>query len=655
MTKRKVSLVLSVMLIVSVLLGNVCLVSASEGSYSGGTGTAEDPYLISTAADFLAIPDGATAVYKVTADITLPDSYQPKTFAGTLTAGAAADMKTITVAITGESENTYEATYGTGLFTTLYGTGKIEYIKLAGTVTGTNLVGGFAGIMLDSSTINGCTNTAVITGNGSNVGGLVGAVRDTTTVTAINNSHNKGNVTNISRSGSWTGGLVGHSTQNVYGSSNTANITGHTSVGGLMGSLYTRSTTAIRRSFNAGRVYGDNYVGGIVGSTRYAEGTIVSCYNSGRVIAAGVEEDGSYAESAKIYCGGITAGGMAEVTNTGVTIKTCYNAGEVIGGKDLNNLYSFAGCGGTAGVEVANNATVTNCYVLNHSESFYPTYKKSTTYIKLKTQYQLNKSDMLGTTSSTLPNTDFQTGVASVYPYPRIKANLQDVVYVAPVLTVQLASATAEGQEGSVAISWASAEGANHDMVEISDGTKVIARVSAEEEQYVVTGLDATTEYTFYVSPMNDYKKPKSTSGGVDSITVTATTLENTVKEIAFASAPITFAGAEDPDFVPTDSVTNAEITGGYSIVAARFVLPTNVTDKDIEYGMLISKTVSGEELTAETCTKVAKAIKNFNGAYGILFYGNMVTGDTYYVRPYIKYDDTYTYGAASSFVFNAR
>ena len=131
--------------------------------------------------------------------------------------------------------------------------------------------------------------------------------------------------------------------------------------------------------------------------------------------------------------------------------------------------------------------------------------------------------------------------------------------------------------------------------------------------------------------------------------------LENTVKEIAFASAPISFAGAEDPDFVPTDSVTNAEITGGYSIVATRFVLPTNVTDKDIEYGMLISKTVSGEELTAETCTKVAKAIKNFNGAYGILFYGNMVTGDTYYVRPYIKYDDTYTYGAASSFVFNAR
>ncbi len=648
MTKRKISLLLSVIMIVSLMFGNVCFVSAA-----GGSGTVEDPFLIATADDFLAIPDRATAVYKLTADITLPADYQPKTFAGTLTAGAAADMKTITVAITGESENTYEATNGTGLFTTLYGAGKVEYIKLAGTVTGTNLVGGFAGIMLDAAIINGCTNTAVITGNGSNVGGLVGAVRNTTSGNAINNSHNRGNVTNISKSGSWTGGLVGHSTQNVYGSSNTANVTGHTSVGGLMGSLYSDSTTAIKRSYNAGRVYGDNFVGGIVGSTRYKAGTIVSCYNSGRVIAAGVEEDGSYTESAKIYCGGITAGGMAEVTNTGVTIKTCYNAGEVIGGRDLNNLYSFAGCGATAGVEDTSKATVTNCYVLNHSDSFYPTYKKSTTYIKLKTQDQLSKSDMIS--ESALPTADFRNGVSTGYPYPRVYGNLQDVAYVAPVLTTQLANVTVEGGNKSVTISWTDANTANHNMVEISDGTRTIARVSADEHQYVVTGLEPLTSYTFNVYPMNDYKKVKASDGKVETLTVSATTTEPVVEEIAFASAPIAFAGTSDSEFVPTDSETNEEITGGYSVVVARFVLPSNVAISDVEYGMLISKTVLGDALTAETCTKAAKATKNHNGAYGILFYGAMVDGDTYYVRPYIKYNDTFTYGEASSFVFEAK
>ncbi len=503
MAKRKVSLALSILLIVSGLLGNVCFAGAAEVLYSGA-GTAEDPYIISSAEDFLAIPDGANAVYKITADITLPAGYQPKTFAGTLTAGAAADAKTITVSIQGESENTYENGYGTGLFSTLFGTAKLEFLKLSGTVSGTNLVGGFAGLMLDSAVVNGCTNTATINGNGFNVGGIAGAVRNTTAANAINNCHNRGSVTDESTNGSWTGGLAGHTTQNVYGSSNTATITGNTSVGGLMGALYSNSTTAVKRSYNAGRVIGSNSVGGIAGATRYTAGTIVSCYNSGRIIATGVEADGSYAESAKIYCGGITSGGISNVANTGVTIKDCYNAGEVIGGKDVNNLYSFAGCGGTAGVEATGNAKVTNCYVLNHSDSFYPTYKQSTTYIKLKTQYQLKAADMIS--SSTLPSGDFQTGVASVYPYPRIKANLQDVAYVAPVLTVQLAEVKATGGDKSVVISWTDAANVNHDMVEISDGTRVIARVSASEKQYTVSGLNPSTDYTFKVTAMKDYK-----------------------------------------------------------------------------------------------------------------------------------------------------
>ncbi len=506
MAKRKISLVLSMLLIVSGLLGNVCFAGAAEGLYSGGAGTAEDPYIISSAEDFLAIPDGASEVYQITADITLPADYQPKAFAGTLKSPSSTDIKTITVSIQGESENTYEKGYGTGLFSTLFGTAKLEYLKLSGTVSGTNLVGGFAGIMLDGAVVSGCTNNAVITGNGMNVGGIAGAVRNTTTGIAITGCHNRGNVINLSNSSSWTGGLVGHTTQDVYGSSNTANVSGCDSVGGLIGALYTNSTTAVRKSYNAGRVIGSNYVGGIAGVTRYAEGTIVSCYNSGRIIATGLEADGSYAESAKIYCGGITGGGMANATSTGVTIKTSYNAGEVLGGRDVNNLYSFAGCGETVGVEVINKANITNCYVLNDYASLYPQKKHANITPKAAKDLK-NRTTMIGTSATQLPSADFRLqDTFSTYPFPRILGNLQEVAYITPVQTVQLADATAVGGDKSVLISWTDAANANHDMVEISDGTRVIARVSASEKQYTVSGLNPSTDYTFKVTAMKDYK-----------------------------------------------------------------------------------------------------------------------------------------------------
>ena len=123
-------------------------------------------------------------------------------------------------------------------------------------------------------------------------------------------------------------------------------------------------------------------------------------------------------------------------------------------------------------------------------------------------------------------------------------------------------------------------------------------------------------------------------------------------EDVTVAEGTLSFSSADDSTFVPTTSDTKEPITTAYSVVTGRFTLGNGLTENDIEYGMLISKTVSGEDLTAETCAKKARALKNYNGAYGILFYGNMVTGDTYYVRPYVKYNGVYTYGTATSFVF---
>ena len=94
-----------------------------------------------------------------------------------------------------------------------------------------------------------------------------------------------------------------------------------------------------------------NYVGGIAGSSRYVAGCIASSYNSGRIIATGLRSDGTFVDASLIYAGGITSGGMPSTQNSGVTIMDCYNAGEVLSGRDVNNIFSYSGCGATAGVE----------------------------------------------------------------------------------------------------------------------------------------------------------------------------------------------------------------------------------------------------------------------------------------------------------------
>ncbi len=491
---------------VFVLFQTVAFSSVNAGLFSGGTGTPENPYIISSAQDFLNIPADSEAEYLLTQNITLPSSYVPKPFCGTFKGGSSVQSaKTISVSISGQSDNTYSSASGTGLFSALYGDGYVANLKIAGSITGTNLVGGIAGNTLDNAKIEGCINYATVTGNGLNVGGICGAVRNNITGTAISLCHNKGTVMNIDSEGSWTGGITGHNMQAIYSCSNTGNITGNTSVGGICGAQYLQSETAVWKCYNSGRVIGSNYTGGIAGCSRYISGCIVSSYNSGRIIATGLRSDGTYGDASGIYAGGITSGGMPGVKNSGVTIRDCYNAGEVLGGRDVNNLYSYGGCGETAGIESAGNTVVTNSYALNHSESFYPSYKKPSTYIKIKTKYQLNKPDMIG--ASGLPASDFVLDSSGSYPYPQIIGNLHEAVHVEPQLTEPLDDVSVVGLNKAVLLKWANKEEYNHDMVEICCNNKIVDRVAANVNEYLVSGLEENTEYNFTVSPLNDYKK----------------------------------------------------------------------------------------------------------------------------------------------------
>ena len=507
----------------------------ADGVYSGGNGTADNPYIIATAQDFLSIPSDSESVYLLTSDIILPSTYIPKSFKGTFKGGTSiVNAKTITVSITSQSDNVYGSAYGTGLFSSLHGNAYVANLKVEGMVNGTNLVGGIAGAVFDRAKIENCVNYANITGNGVNVGGICGAVRNKFEVTALTSCHNKGTVTNTASDGSWTGGITGHNLQSILSCSNNGNVTGNTSVGGITGAQYSQSDTAVKKCYNSGRIFGMNYVGGIAGSSRYVSGCIASSYNSGRIIATGLRSDGTFADVSLIYAGGITSGGMPSTQNSGVTIKDCYNAGEVLGGRDVNNIYSYGGCGATAGVESTANAVISNCYALNHTDSFYPTYKKSDAYIKIKTRYQLNKAAMIG--DSALPSLDFQFASSGSYPYPQIIGNPHESVHTEPQVTKPFADASAKGLNKSVLLKWENHEDFNHDMIEISSNGKVLNRISGSETEYLIGGLEEDTEYIFSVYPLNDYKK------SVDQHTLTCVTNVAGISDYTDIQLPVTNA-----------------------------------------------------------------------------------------------------------------
>ncbi len=484
----------------------VNLPSVNAVSYSGGNGTEENPYIISTVNDFLNIPVDSDSKYLLTENITLPASYVPKPFKGTFKGGTSPDnAKTITVSITSSSENTYGSQYGTGLFSSLHGNAYVANLKIQGTVKGTNLVGGVAGAVYDRAKIENCINYASVTGNGYNVGGICGAVRNQYDVTALKSCHNKGTVINTSTEGSWTGGITGHNLKDILNCSNNGNVTGNTSVGGITGAQYSQSEAAVKKCYNSGRILGKNYIGGIAGSSRYISGGILSSYNSGRVIATGVRADGTFIDLSEIYAGGITSGGMPSTKESGVTIKDCYNAGEVLGGRDINNIYSYSGCGSDGKTEATSNAVITNCYALNHTDSFYPTYKKPADYIKIKTRYQLNKAAMIG--ESALPSSDFEFVSSNSYPYPQIIGNSHESVHTEPQVTKPLVNVSATGLNKAVLLKWGNDKDFNHDMVEISYNGKVLDRLSVGESEYLINGLEENIEYTYSVTPLSDYKK----------------------------------------------------------------------------------------------------------------------------------------------------
>jgi len=235
------------------------LVLPVQAKYSGGSGTAQNPYQIATAADLIALgetPADYDKHFILTADIDLDPS---------LPGRKVFDKAVIALTSIGGIIPRVQGTPFTGVFD---GNGhNISHL----TIEGDSYLGLFGRLEMGGEVKDLGVVDVNIVSSASFVGGLVGS--------------NGGSLTQCYSTGTvggsdWVGGLVGYSSHGcVTQCYSTGTVRGNGGVGGLVG----LNGVSLTQCYSTGSVSGDEYVGGLVGSN---SGTVTQCYSRGKVSAA---------------------------------------------------------------------------------------------------------------------------------------------------------------------------------------------------------------------------------------------------------------------------------------------------------------------------------------------------------------------------------
>lgn len=182
---------------------------APQMTSSGGTALALAEGTVSSAKEFAEMD--ASGSYTLTKDIIVTEPYASD-FSGTFDGNG----HTVTLAISGDSD--YQA-----LFAKLAAGAVVKNVMVDGEVTGTDNIGGIAGIATNE-TIIACANKATVAATGRYVGGLVGKGTGLT----MTSCYNQGAVSSTRTRPINMGGIAGYvdggaSVENCY---NTGSITG---------------------------------------------------------------------------------------------------------------------------------------------------------------------------------------------------------------------------------------------------------------------------------------------------------------------------------------------------------------------------------------------------------------------------------------------
>jgi len=264
-----------------VLLVLGILSSTASAKYGGGTGTAEDPYLIYTAEEFKAIgesPGDWDKDFRLMEDIDLGDYDESNLqMIGDWVALGSLENRPFNGVFDGNGKTIANFHYKNtqadyvGLFQHVVREIRDLHLKNA-TVVGNQLgVGALVGY-LERGGVTRCTATGVdVSGNGR-VGGLVGLVDG-----RVAQCGSDGRVAGVQ----YVGGLVGRIGEgSVAFSYSKANVTGGQLAGGLVGSMV-RDVTTLDSCYALGDVSGTYYVGGLVGEV--SQGRVYKCYAAGAV------------------------------------------------------------------------------------------------------------------------------------------------------------------------------------------------------------------------------------------------------------------------------------------------------------------------------------------------------------------------------------
>jgi hypothetical protein len=321
-----------------------------------GSGTVNEPYLISTAQEFALLSWYSGVLdkqIKLTANLDLNGiKIYPIGDLGLFSGVFEGGGYTASHVLINQPGSTF-----VGLFARVALGGQIKNLGIENVnITGRDCVGGLAGQNDSSSTLINCFATGSVGGN-SSVGGLVGYNHSGTLTDCYASVSVNGEKQDI-------GGLVGYNflgTLNLCYANGSVYGTGDYSsnIGGLVGG----NAGAVTSCYATGSVSGtgnhSTTIGGLVGGNA---GAVTSCYATGLV--SGGENSGN-------------VGGLIG-QNYSTTISTCYATGSVsgtysIGGLVGQNFYSaISTCyaiGSVSGMSdigglVGNNSnnTITNCF-----------------------------------------------------------------------------------------------------------------------------------------------------------------------------------------------------------------------------------------------------------------------------------------------------
>jgi len=344
------------------------LVTISAFAYSGGNGTEQEPYLISSKADMeelaTKVNGGQTyagVYFLLTRDLTEAEDVITTVigegtcyFSGVFDGG---DHK-VNVNINININNTY---YGyAGVFGCV-SDAIIKNLGVTGSITGA-IAGSICGIGNGTTIITNCYNTGDVAASYF-AGGICGRIVYCTAT--ITDCYNTGDISATFDYDSNAGGICGGAYATITNCYNTGNVssattTSSSNAGGICGEAY--ATITITNCHNTGDIsssssaaaaaYSYSYAGGICGYVYNGTSIITNCYNTGEISASAISYS-SY--SSYSFAGGIC--GEAYY----ITITNCYNIGDISSSAISSySSYSYSSVGGICGYVY--NGTITNCY-----------------------------------------------------------------------------------------------------------------------------------------------------------------------------------------------------------------------------------------------------------------------------------------------------